>query len=226
MPINPLLLSRETAGSDRKYKVTLRPGQVRYIRFLDFVRAESVDEVIGQIQRASDEPLIESPAGDFTHNISDMKFAGFEFYDLDKLLGSIRWTDRLRIHYALGKLLLEIGMSSWVYCEFHCYLKLERHFAIAECAEAWVKKTVGDRDLAQSFIESPEHLVIKCDMFKYAVFRKTAFVLTRLDALAEEKRLEAEEAARKLEHARTEQEARRIAALADQLRRSSFNTFV
>src|SRR5438046_631529 len=95
-----LLLSREEVGYDDTYTVVLTPGEVRYIRVNDFFRAD-VDDVIAEIQRASDEPKVESPHC-IRHNISDGEFGELDFWDLDDVLNDIEWADRLRVHHAIG----------------------------------------------------------------------------------------------------------------------------
>jgi hypothetical protein len=205
--------------SHLKYTVVYRPGVVGYFPARNFFRAD-IDEVIAKIRSTSngDEPKkIRSPGRSV--NFLGRKEGGcveFDCEELEGLLSGIAWEDRLRVHHALGGLLVTIGMSQWIYCQFHRYLRLGCHFAVAQCAEAWIKHGPFDRDLSESFILSPRHLVFKRKRDgEYAVFNKTPFVQSRLDSMAEEDRLKAES-----------EETQRAAVLAEQLRRSRFTTFV
>ncbi len=127
----------------------------------------------------------------------------------------LAWEECLRVHHALGSNFHSLEMRAEVYCRFHRFLRLGRNFGIAQCTEAWIKISDRDPALLESYIPSPRHLVLKSKGGEYAVFNKTAFVQSRLDAMAEEDRLKAES-----------EEAQRAAALAEQLRRSRFTTFV
>lgn len=220
-----ILLSREEAGHDARYKVTLNPGDVRYLRVPDFFRAD-VAAVISAIQSLSNGPTIETPFSEWVLHISGTNFASFDFRELEELLQGLAWDDRLRIHHALGGILVSEGMSSGVYYAFHRYLRLGVHFAMAECVEAWIKAVADDSDLAKSFRASPHHIVMEYGLLRYAVFAKTDFVSARLAALVEEERRRLEETARDKERARASEEDQRLAVLAEQLRRSRFTTFV
>lgn len=220
-----LLTSLGAIGWGQVYKITLAPGDIRYMPARKFLYAD-VDEIVSEIESVSNEPTVESPFSEWYHHTSGAKFARFDFRELDELLKGLAWDDRLRIHHALGGILLSEGMSSGVYCAFHRHLGLGVHFAVAECLEAWIKETADDTDLANSFKASPHHLVIEYGLLRYAVFAKTDFVSARLAALVEEDRRRLEERARNVERARASDEDQRLAVLAEQLCRSRFTTFV
>lgn len=220
-----ILLSRAEVGYDKCYTVTLAPGDVRYMRLETFFRAD-VNVVVAEIEHASASPTINAPSQELLRRISGVDSEWFDFWELGKLLAGVSWPEWLRVHHAIGALVIGIGMPSWVYYEFHRSLKLARHFAVGECDEAWMRGTAKDWNLAASFIQSPQHLVIQKGATKCAVFLKTSFVQSRLDSIAEEERRIAEETARKAEQARAEDAAQRSDALTQQLRRSRFTTFV
>ena len=95
-----------------------------------------------------------------------------------------------------------------IYVGFHQYLGLKNHYAIAECVEAWESETAMDQNLVISYIGSPTHFVLKYGSRYIAAFRKTAFVQERLTAILADK------------------DAQHATALAEQLRRSRFTTWV
>jgi len=196
--------------SGLQYTVFLKPGEVGHFKASDFFRAD-VENVIAQVRKirsATDEPKIRSPGRSHIYMGREEGVFVFDCADLDRLLDGIGWEDYLRIHHALGCLLITTSISQWAYSEFHRELRLGSQFAIAQCAEAWVKIPQFHYDLLESFSSSPGHFVFKHRDGRSAVFNKTAFVQSRLDSMAEE------------------EEAQRAAALAEQLRRSRFTTFV
>jgi hypothetical protein len=218
-PPKPLpTLPLELKPFSLRYAVFIKPGDVWYIEAIDIVRVPPADieHLISKIRNASDNPKIRSPSR-YCGNFGSKEIVEFDCTELDELLNGLAWEERLRVHHALGVLLFENGMSQWIYCQFHRHLRLGCNFATAQCAEAWIKiSNRNHHDISESYISSPLHLVFKQERGgQYAVFKKTAFVQSRLDAMAEEDRLKAES-----------EEAQRVAELAEQLRRSRFTTFV
>jgi hypothetical protein len=203
-----------------RYAVFIKPGDVWYFSALDFVRVgrAEIDDLISKIRNASDDPKIRSPQH-AVGNFGSEEIVEFDCAELDELLSGMGWEERLRVHHAVIGLLYTNGMPLWIYCQFHRHLRLGCNFATAQCVEAWMKisiRTPNRYDILQSYMSSPEHLVFKCERNgEYALFHKTAFVQSRLEAMAEEDRLKAES-----------EDAERASALAEQLRRSRFTTFV
>jgi len=208
------------------YTVTVAPGVVCYLDFAAFCEAD-VESVIADISAESLNPTIEAPYEGF-QNSDVLASATLDCKELDKLLPSLTWKGRLRIHHALGGLMIHEQFPSWVYVRFHHRLQLEAHVAIAECTEAWVKGTAKNWDLSGSYLGSQKHLVVEDENFRHgrAVFLKTPFVQSRLDSIANDEKRRAEEAARHAERARLEEEARKADIHAETLRRSRFTTFV
>jgi hypothetical protein len=105
--------------------------------------------------------------------------------------------------------------SDAIYKYFHILLKL-RSLEFFECVDSWVREAWDDFFIAQSFAKSNNHLIFesaevfdnKTEIHRLAVFKKTPFVLSRLEEL------------RKLD------EAEKTSENLERLRRSSFTVFV
>jgi hypothetical protein len=133
---------------------------VRYLELAVFLEAD-IRRWIEILRGSSPHPKIQSP--------SNLK-------EIEELFSALTWEDRLRIHHALGRLSLDQGMPSCVYCCFHSRLNL-KEFDLNACVEAWVKEAWNDYDVTESFVESPIHLICSTtDERSRCVFRKTAFV--------------------------------------------------
>jgi hypothetical protein len=85
----------------------------------------------------------------------------------------------------------------------------------AECINSWVKEAWANYFIAQSYGKSDQHIILKIgdelsdpDTFRFAVFKKTPFVIQRLEELV------------KLE------EAEKTVENLERLRRSNFSIFV
>jgi hypothetical protein len=214
------------------YTITLAPGDVRYLEFSEFC-VEGIEEALAEIRSLSSNPTMESPWDGFKHpDVTAPSGTCVHVNEIDKLLPTASWDERLRVHHALGRLMLCDFTPSWVYVEFHRHLELGTHVAIAEFMEAWVKETCRDLDLAKSYLLSTEHIVIGCDptgfggFSNFGVYRKTSFVQSRLDAIAADEKRKTEDAVRRAEQAYLEAEARQADVQAESLRRSRFPTFV
>ncbi len=218
-PTKSLLRDKKFGYDDGSYTVTLGPGTVKYLDFAEFFAAD-VEAVISAIQAASATAAVEYLYQRMSHPDLGVAYdTKFVSEDLEPLLGKVTWPDKLRVHHALGRLMIDTKMPPWVYMDFHRLLELGQHFAIAECAEAWVPGTVEDWNLAKSYRASSEHTFVEHGPTKFAVFRKTSFVESRLDAVKIQKASRQEEAAREAEETHAN-------ALAEKLRRSRFTTFV
>lgn len=171
------------------YTVIVGPGEVRYLQATNFFNAD-VEQVINEIRTATSTPVVHSPR-DRTLFCATPFAVRFDCALLDQLLATAEWDDRLRAHHAIGGIAMRHGVPPWVYVAFHTHLRLNHRCATVQCAEAWVKGTEWDRDMARSFDGSGAHVVIEdsnvemVDGNGYAVFFKTAFVQSRLNAIAD-----------------------------------------
>ncbi len=217
-PSNSLLMFDKARDCDF-YKIVLGPGEVRYLLCADIFNIHTtrvdVEQVIDEIRNSASGPVVKLEL------VLDWESEAKWIAPLDSLFVTAEWDERLRGHHAFFCSFYRCGVTSSVYFTFHRLLRLDRHFAIAECKEAWVKTTEEDDDLARSFLDSPAHIVIELDQRleddrgNYAVFEKTSFVQSRLDAILDEER-----------QARVAEEAKHADEQAEQLRRSRFTTFV
>lgn len=224
--LDRILLPETPNSKSGYYTVMLAPGVVRYLDFTVFCDAE-IETVLAEFRAASSNPTINRPYQGFKHPDYMAPFGTcVDIDDVDKLLPNASWAERLSIHHALGRLMIHELMPSSLYVTFHRRLQLGTHFAIAECVEAWVKGTFKDGNLAKSYLPSAEHIVIELSRTGYGVFKKTPFVQSRLDSIADDESRKAEDAARRAEQACLEADARRTDVQAEILRRSSFTTFV
>jgi hypothetical protein len=200
-------LSEEPSSSEAFYIITLAPGIVRYLDVDLFLEAD-VLHWVDLLRGLCPQPKIQPP--------SDLN-------GIDELLPDLGWEARLRAHHALGRLDLEHGVPSAVYCCFHSKLKLTA-LALDACLNAWVKEAWENRDVEQSFVGASDYLVLvlrrnASSYGKRCVFRKTPFVAERLAALDREAQLDAK---RQLEV----DAARRETEDLDRLRKSNFSTFI
>ncbi len=134
-----------------------------------------------------------------------------ESSDIDYFIQDESWENKLRVHHSFGYFLLHNGLPSHVYSFFHAGLKLGKHFAFGECVASWVANAIENKDLAESFKKSPEHLVDLIPKDKGCVcyvFKKTDFVKERLAIIAKEV------------------EEQSAADEAERLKKSNYSTFV
>ncbi|MEK7676906.1 MAG: GIY-YIG nuclease family protein [Verrucomicrobiota bacterium] len=198
-------LSEKPSSSEPCYVITLAPGVVRYLEVALFLEADVVHWV-GLLRGLCPEPKIRPPS---------------HLSGIDKLLPDLSWEDRLHAHHALGRLELEHGLPSSVYCCFHSELKLTAP-ALDACLNAWVTEAWDNRDVEESFVGGSDHLVLPGNASssdRRCVFRKTPFIAERLAALEREAQLAAK---RMLEVEAMRKETDDL----DRLRKSSFATFV
>lgn len=180
--LDQCILTKKPSGCEF-YSVTLAQGVTRYLKVADFVDIE-VEEWITFFDRLSPQPQIEGPwCGDLD---------GIDFVDLAKLFGEMRWGDGFRVHHSFAVFHRDFGVPSAVYYCFHSRLSL-RSFEFAECVDSWVKEAWNDSSVAESFGGSVQHLILeytkeptKPSQFRWAIFKKTPFVLKRLETLSRE----------------------------------------
>jgi hypothetical protein len=212
MENNPALPDKKPT-SGLFYTLILDPGIVRYLRFAVFLKAE-IETVIASLNEQSPHLVVKSPAD----NDPTINFAA-----IDEIIGDQSWKDRLRIHHRIGLLLAEKVFSWRAYRQFHSDLHLNKNLAIAEFLEAWMP--VGDDDLIESYKMSRNHMVLSHGN-ECIVFRKTDFVIGRLNATAKQAARKAKEAAALEEEERKRVEDQRVAENLETLKKSAFDTFV
>jgi hypothetical protein len=214
------------------YAITFGPGVIRYLSLASFFKAD-INDVITQIRQHGLSPVISTPytykweVEASTPSFTD-QFA-LELKLLDSLPCDSSWEGKLRLHHALGRLVQNEGMPSYVYCGFHTHLDLGEHFALTECLDSWVKGTSRNNTLACSYLTSPDHIVFEFrDHFPkdYCVFKKTEFVIARLAAISQKAARQAEEATQLAQKQRKIEEEQRTLADLETLRKSRFQTFV
>ena len=217
-----ILVSENPGFGDVSYTVTLAPGMVRYLSVDAFFKGD-VDKIINEISRYSVSPIITPP------NYSRHNYVYFEFPDLDKLIGAASWDVRLRVHHAVGCLVINHQTPSYVYCGFHSHLRLGVQFDVAECLNSWVEGTARNGDIARSYEASPKHIVFRVRTHfgeDYCVFKKTDFLVRRLDAIAKETTRKTEDAAQLAKKQSDIEEEQRALADLELLRKSRFDTYI
>src|ERR1035441_2318151 len=178
------LLSEEPLQA--AYVVTLAPDKVRFLKLADFLNAEP-DVWIEALRKLSPQPAVSPP--------SSRHWRGLDLEAIDALCPGEGWDARLRIHHALGKLYFRHDAPTYVYSSFHVGLLLNE-YNYEEFIRAWVVETLGNWKLTESLKNTPGHLVLvrAVGSFGY-IFRKTPFVLARLEEAECQAKQRAEEAA-------------------------------
>ena len=133
MKAEEALFCKEAKFSGADYTITLAPGVVRYLTVETFL-SEEVERLIDILYRLSAGPQIRNPRTQF---VRPGDAVGLNIEEVDNLLPNETWEKRLRLHHKLGRLYLEHGMASWVYCCFHSQLGLKT-IEFDACLEAWV----------------------------------------------------------------------------------------
>ncbi len=199
-------LSKKIQLGDANFIVTLKPGDVRYLWVCEFIQYE-VDAWIAYFKHLSLTPEIRGPYVGEKEGLVPVIPEAF----IKKI---ITWDDRFRILHGFAKLHCELGVPSTVYKCFHNLLALHS-LEFSECINSWIKEAWDDFFIARSYENSDQHILIKIgdvvsdrETVRFAVFKKTPFVVQRLEEL------------RKLE------EAERTAENLESLRRSNFKIFV
>ncbi len=186
------------------YAITLAPGNVKFLKFSDFLGAE-VDVWIEALRKLSPQPAVSSP--------NSPQWKGLDLEAIDALCPGEGWDTRLRIHHALGKLYFQQDAPTYAYSSFHVGLLLNE-YNYDEFIRAWVVDTFRNWKHSESLKNAPDHIVLvrAPGSFGY-IFRKTPFVLARLAILSEEYKKGAEEAERQAKQRSEEAalEAKRLA---------------
>jgi Meiotically up-regulated gene 113 len=208
----------------------LSPGVVHYVSF-DAIAKNDVETAIAEIkQQLTSDSTVKMPEGNYyspkaKNSSSHLKL---DFKEIEILTNGESWENKVRVHYALGRLLVHEQMPSCVYQHFHVWLELGKDFAFQECLESWVKEASENADLAESYETSKEHEVAKCECLRPidCVFKKTDFVKNRLTKILQRVENETREAGRQVEEELKKLENERTAADLETLRKSRFDVFV
>ena len=214
--------NQKSSEHEGVYTVILSPGVVRYLKPQVFW-ATDVEKLISAIKQLSENPEVKTPSF-FVEKWSadDSKFYEqhkrlpfnkpiLESSLIDCFIEDEPWENKFRVHHSFGYFLLKDGLPSRVYSFFHSGLKLEKHFAFGECVASWVANAIENKDLAESYKKSPEHLVdiiVNDEDYACFVFKKTDFVKERLAMMAKES------------------EEQSAAEEAEKLKKSNYSTFV
>ena len=214
--------SQKSSEHEGVYTIILSPGLVRYLKPEVFWKTD-IEKLINAIKVMSENPEIKTPAyywdkwsendRNFYNRRKRLPFdkPTLESSGIDCFIEDESWENKLRVHHSFGYFFLNNHLPSHVYSLFHMGLKLGKHFAFGECVDSWVANAIENKDLAESFEKSPEHLVHlipRDEDFICYVFKKTDFVKERLVIVAKE----------------TEEQS--AAEEAEKLKKSNYSTFV
>jgi hypothetical protein len=198
-------LTKELQLGDAGYILYLAPGEMRHLQVRNFIKYK-IDSWIAYFKQLSLSPEIHGPYGEDD--------GGLNAIIPEKFILEPNWEDKFRIVHSFATLQREYGVPSTVYEYFHNLIKLHS-LEFAECVNSWVKEAWEDYFIAQSYAKSNQHIVIKIgdelsdpETVRFAVFKKTPFVVQRLEELV------------KLE------EAEKTAENLERLRRGNFSIFV
>lgn len=204
------------------YTLIMSPGVVRYMDPKLFWNTD-IEKLIGAVKLASENPGIKTPEyclGEITaedtafinfHGRVSFKTPTMQSSMIDQFIEDESWETKLRVHHVFGYFFIKHRLPTHVYAFFHRGLKLGKQFTFGECVASWVADAIENKDLAESFNGSPEHLVnviTEGEHYACYVFKKTAFVEERLAMMAKEV------------------EEQNAAEEAERLRRSGFPTFI
>ena len=198
-------LTKELELGDAGYILYLAPGEVRHLQVRNFVKYK-VESWIAYFKQMSLTPEIQGPYGGENEDLDSVILSEF--------VAEPTWEDEFKILHSFAVLHREYGVPSTVYGYFHKQMKLQS-LEFAECINSWIKEAWNDYFIAQSYVKSDRHIVIKIgdefgdpETVRFAVFKKTHFVIQRLEEL------------RRLE------EAEKTNENLERLRRSNFKIFV
>jgi hypothetical protein len=219
--LNGLLLP----SNDREsVALLLGPGEVRYI-LPKALAARDCEEIIQRIRERTPHPKVECPdATIYGHSGSSTIFPDFQrvldFQDLGAGFEKLSWDDQIRQIHSVSKAFYEFGVPSRVMRVFNEFFGA-RMCSVADCIQAWVPETYGDRRVSRSYLDSEGHLVLDSD----CVFVKTERIQQRIE---EKKRIEAQQQMAEEEKGKRDDEQKRIDESRDieALQKSAFDTFV
>jgi hypothetical protein len=200
-----MFLNKQFQLGDAHYILYLEPGDVRYLQVRNFI-GYKVDEWIAYFKQKALTPEISGAYG--------REDEGLEAVTPELFFPEITWEDKFRILHSFAVLHRDYGVPATVYEYFHKLMKLHS-LEFAECINSWVKEAWKDYFIAKSYVRSDQFLTIQRgdvatdpEGVRFAVFKKTPFVIERLEEL------------RRLE------EVEKTAENLERLRRSNFTIFV
>jgi hypothetical protein len=200
------LLEKKIQIGCPSYILYLAPGDVRYLGLGNFMKYKP-EGWIAYFKQIGLAPEIKGP-------YNGKESCGLDPVIPEQFFPNPSWEDRFKILHGFVDFQTYYNVAYSVYTIFHAELKL-RSLEFIECADSWEKESWDDFFIAQSFTKSDQHLLFECeevylntDLHRIAVFKKTPFVMRRLEEL------------RKLE------EAEKTAENLERLRRSNFKIFV
>jgi T5orf172 domain len=241
MPVADLLQAvRPLSVHDCNYfTFILGPGNVRYLTPQDFVEANEV-ELIDHLRSLSGAPKVVPPSeirwNELTRDKNSHSYEKLSFDLIDDLFRAQPWDRTLSIYHQMAMSLAVDGIPSRVYYCFHRQLELDT-LALSECAEAWIKEYLNQREIIESYRQSSDHLIVRgyrrttygdtpyrtLDEF---VFMRTPFVARRLCEIEAKAAAAVKEAAR-AKSERLNDEAQRATNLElERLRKSRFDSYV
>src|SRR6266567_1763178 len=139
---------------------TICPGAVRYVEVSDFIAAD-LEAMIRELTQFEQTLQIRTPYGEYREKRTPYDWNHeLKFYEIDQLSRGMSAINRLRVLHAMAEAFSHFGMPAWVYYCFHRQLALT-DFAFDKCVESWVAETLGNNDLAESFLTSSAHLVVR-----------------------------------------------------------------
>jgi len=217
-----MLLKTEGAGyRSADLTLTFGPGVVRYLNPLSLV-ADAGRLALAEIASFEACPSIKFSTWDLSPSDIGIKTEGFwnatfKFNEFPPLFEVRSHEEIIRDVARIFKAYSEHPFPTEAYWAFSQYTG-SSELVISEFLESWMRETFRNHDLAQSYAESDDHLLLNVGYSSSYVFRKTDYILTRrkeIDAAAEELlRIEEEN--------RADEAARRFD---DSLRKSSFEVF-
>jgi hypothetical protein len=217
-----MLLKTEGAGyKSADLTLTFGPGVVRYLNPLSLV-ADAGRLALAEIASFDVSPSIKFPTWDlspYDMGIKTEEFwnATFRFNEFQSLFDVRPYSEIIRDVACIFKEYSERPFPTEAYWAFSQYTNSSQ-LVISEFLDSWMRETFRNHDLAQSYADSDNHLLLNVGYSSSYVFSKTDYILTRrkeIDAVAAEL-LKMEE------ESRADEAARRFD---DSLRKSSFEVF-
>ncbi len=162
--------------------LTLGPGVVRYLDPLTLV-ADAGYSVINEIASFGVAPSIKFPSWDFRPydigiETDDFSSAYFKFNEFPSLFESRPYAEIICEVAPIFKSYVEAPFPTEAYRAFYQYTESSR-LVLSEFLESWVRETFRNRDLARSYANSNDHILLEVGYNWTYVFRKTDYLLER-----------------------------------------------
>lgn len=214
----------KTSGAEYRsadLTLTFGPGVVRYVDPLSLI-ADSGRLALAEIRSFGGTPSIKFSTWDLSPSDIGIKTeeywnATFKFHEFPTLFEDRPLEETIRDVALIFAAYAEGPFPTEAYWAFSQYTESAR-LVLTEFLESWMRETYRNHDLAQSYAESDDHLLLTVGYSSSYVFKKTNYLLERrkaIDAVAEE-------LVRAEEEARSDEASQRFE---DAIRRSSFEVF-